>query len=104
MGGVEFLERFIEHIVPPHFRRIRHFGFLSTRSKNRTINQIREDLGDKTGEKQPKLTRAQVLQQRFGERSVLKCKSCGGELVLFLSYPSKRAPPVDYMHGLTDIA
>ncbi len=25
--GVEFLKRFVEHIVPPYFRRIRHFAF-----------------------------------------------------------------------------
>ena len=33
IDGVEFLDRFIDHIVPPYFRRIRYFGFLSTRNK-----------------------------------------------------------------------
>jgi hypothetical protein len=104
ISGVDFLERFIDHIVPPFFRRIRYFGFLSTRSKTHSIEQIREDLGVEIDDKKPQLTRAQVLQQRFGERSILNCKNCGGELVLFKSYPSKRAPPIDCMQGLTNIA
>lgn len=92
IGGVDFLKRFLDHIVPPYFRRIRHFGFLSTRNKNKSIDLIRDSLGAKTCENQLRLTRAQVLELRFGERSVLQCKSCGGELILFKSYPT-RAPP-----------
>ncbi len=30
---------------------------------------------------------------KFGKRSGLSCKDCGGELALILSYPGKRAPP-----------
>lgn len=104
IDGVEFLERFIDHIVPPYFRRIRYLGFLSTRNKRKSIEQIREYFGVKTSEKQPILTRAQVLAQKFGERSVLNCNSCGGELVLFKSYQSKRAPPIDYTKALKNIA
>ena len=104
IGGVEFLELFLDHIVPPYFRRIRHFGFLGTRNKNKSIDLIRHSLGAKTCEKQLRLTRAQVLELRFGERSVLQCKNCGGELILFKSYPANRAPPISPMHGLIGVA
>jgi hypothetical protein len=104
IGGVEFLERFLDHIVPPYFRRIRHFGFLSTRNKNKSIDLIRDSLGAKICENQLRLTRAQVLELRFGERSVLQCKSCGGELILFKSYPADRAPPISPVQGLTGVA
>jgi putative transposase len=30
----EFLRRFLLHVLPPRFVRIRHFGFLSTRSRS----------------------------------------------------------------------
>ena len=33
LAGVKFLERYIQHIVPPQFTRIRHYGFLSPRNK-----------------------------------------------------------------------
>jgi hypothetical protein len=90
--GVEFLERFIDHIVPPYFRRIRHMGFLSTRSKSKSLKTIRLALGDKT-ELPPKLSRAEILTLRFGERSLLLCRFCNSELILLESYARKQAAP-----------
>ncbi|MCW3808165.1 transposase, partial [Plebeiibacterium marinum] len=89
--GVEFLKRFIEHIVPPQFRRIRHLGFLSSRNKTSSLELLRKDLNVPINTN--KLSRAQVLEMKFGKRSLLNCKDCGGELALILSYPGKRAPP-----------
>ncbi len=96
IGGVEFLKRFIDHIVPPYFRRIRHLGFLSTRNKRESRKQILLCLG-KPVEENPKLSRAQVLELRFGERSQLKCRECGGELHLIETFARQRAPPEDAM-------
>jgi hypothetical protein len=31
---VEFVRRFLLHVLPPGFVRIRHFGFLSTRNRS----------------------------------------------------------------------
>lgn len=92
LPGEIFLARFIEHIVPPYFRRIRHYGFLSTRNKSEALGLARESL--KVEFVPPKLSRTEVLELRFGERSLLHCKSCGGELVLLSSYPKERAPPI----------
>lgn len=91
--GEEFLERFLDHIVPPYFRRIRHLGFLSTRSKKRALESIRKSL-QVNHKPRPRLTRAEVLAMRFGERSLLRCRECGGEMVVFETYQKKqRAPP-----------
>lgn len=90
--GVEFLERFLDHIVPAGFRRIRHLGFLSPRNKAVALENIREYL--MAGfTPLPRLTRAEVLTLRFGDRSVLQCKECGGELVILETYIRQRAPP-----------
>ena len=97
--GVEFLERFLDHIVPPYFRRIRHLGFLSTRSKKQSLGAIRESLGEKLVQPAP-LSRAQVLELCFGERSLLRCRDCGGELQLLEAYPKERAPPVNVKAGI----
>lgn len=94
ISGVEFLKRFIDHIVPPYFRRIRHLGFLSTRNKKQSLRNIRESLNRKINT-QPVLSRAEVLELRFGQRSLLQCKDCGGQLRLLETYPRQRAPPVD---------
>jgi hypothetical protein len=93
LTGVKFLERFLDHIVPPYFRRIRHLGFLSNRNKRNALAIIREQL--LAGFNVPKrLTRSQVLAARFGERSLLQCRECGGELLLLENYPKERAPPI----------
>lgn len=91
--GVEFLKRFLEHIVPPYFRRIRHLGFLSTRSKQKSLELIRNNL-DSYPDPLPALSRAQLLALRWGERSELKCKGCGGELQLWKTFLPKQAPPI----------
>lgn len=92
LTGVQFLERFLEHIVPPNFQRIRHLGFLSNRNKREAIEKIREQLLT-AYTIEPRLLRAEVLALRFGERSVLQCRECGGELLLIENYPKERAPP-----------
>ena len=80
ISGKEFLKRFLDHIVPPYFRRIRHLGFLNSRSKKQNLDRIRKSLGEDQHPEAP-LSRAQILELRFGERSLLKCKECGGELL-----------------------
>lgn len=92
--GIEFLERFLDHIVPPYFRRIRHLGFLSCRNKAESLECIRKEL-QPGYEPPPRLSRAEVLVLRFGERSVLQCRECGGTLSLLEVYPKERAPPAD---------
>ncbi len=96
--GVKFLERFLDHIVPPYFRRIRHLGFLSSRNKKQSLASIRESLGEKLAPAAP-LSRAQVLALCFGERSLLRCRDCGGELQLMETCPKDRAPPFNVMAG-----
>ncbi len=91
--GLEFLERFIQHIVPPYFRRIRHLGFLSSRNKAAAINAIRchFNLPDF---KPVKISRAEVLTERFGNHSLLHCRECGGQMVTIQKFDNPRAPPI----------
>lgn len=93
INGEAFLKRFSEHIVPPYFRRIRHLGFLSTRCKKNDMQAIRSSL-NLAFEVVEQLTRAQILELKFGERSLLQCKTCGGHLTVLKTYPKQRAPPV----------
>jgi hypothetical protein len=97
--GTEFLERFLDHIVSPYFRRIRHLGFLSTRSKKQSLEAIRKILGEELVQAAP-LSRAQVLELCFGERSQLRCRDCGGKLQLLENWPKERAPPVNVKAGI----
>ena len=41
----EFIRRFLLHVVPGSYMRIRHFGFLANRNKERDLGRCRELLG-----------------------------------------------------------
>ena len=52
LGAVEFLRRFLQHVLPDRFVRIRHFGFLANRSRKAKLALCREliagDIDDDT--------------------------------------------------------
>ncbi len=45
LDASEFIRRFLLHVLPPRYVRIRHFGFLASRSKGRDLPRCRELLG-----------------------------------------------------------
>ena len=45
ISAEKFIQRFLLHILPHGFMRIRHFGFLANRCKKENISKIREQLG-----------------------------------------------------------
>jgi hypothetical protein len=44
----EFLRRFLLHVVPRHFVRIRYYGFMANRSRTSNLSRARELIGDTT--------------------------------------------------------
>ena len=47
LSGVEFLRRFLLHVLPPGFMRVRHYGFLANRVRETKLTQIRDCLHQK---------------------------------------------------------
>lgn len=45
LSGTEFIKRFLGHVLPRYFTRIRHFGFLANRNRKKNINLLRGILG-----------------------------------------------------------
>jgi hypothetical protein len=45
LDGVEFVRRFLQHVLPAGFVRIRHFGFLANRCRDDKLARCRELLG-----------------------------------------------------------
>jgi hypothetical protein len=45
LDAEEFIRRFLLHVLPPGFRRIRYFGFLAPRAKHQALARCRELLG-----------------------------------------------------------
>lgn len=46
LDGLEFMRRFLQHVLPKGFTRIRHFGILGNRVRKQTLRRCRDLLGN----------------------------------------------------------
>jgi hypothetical protein len=72
----EFLRRFLLHVVPRGFMRIRHFGLLANRTRRGTLTRCRDLLGQPPLEDAPPESAA-VLLQRLTGIDLARCPACG---------------------------
>ena len=81
ISGVEFIRRFLMHVPPKRFVRIRHYGILGNRLKKKKLTLCRILLGCKQYlSKLKEMNTAQILSHLYGV-DVFSCKDCGGKLV-----------------------
>jgi hypothetical protein len=88
----EFMRRFLMHVLPKGFRRIRHFGFLANACRVEKLARIRAALAFPAPERaaKPEDYRERCAQLT-GERIDI-CPFCGGRMVDAGSWPH-RSPP-----------
>ncbi len=111
LDAVEFLRRFLLHVLPKGFVRIRHYGLCASRSVNTKLATARRLLEPDPLAESPPLadpsTDALSWWERFRDQTgidVMACPCCGGRLVRRLARPDElatgnitarpRAPPV----------
>ena len=88
ISGIEFIRRFLMHVPPKRFVRIRHYGLLCTRTKTRQLTLCRNLLGCKQYLSRLKsMETPQMLETLYGIK-VTVCKCCGGHL----GKPQQRIP------------
>lgn len=98
LPGEKFLRLFCMHILPPDFTRIRHYGFLSSASKRKSLAIIRASLNADPPCVTTKKPWQEIAFERMGIRPGI-CNCCGGKMVIIETIPNrfvpgKRAPPV----------
>jgi Putative transposase/Transposase zinc-binding domain len=72
----EFIRRFLLHVLPDGFMRIRHFGFLANRSKKQTLTRCRKLLKlDPASPAIPKQSAIELLRELTGI-DLSRCPSC----------------------------
>ena len=81
ISGEEFLRRFLMHVPPKRFVRIRHYGLLSSRNKGSKITLCRNLLGCKKYLSKLKDLDAPSIIRLLYNMDVCKCSSCGGKLI-----------------------
>ena len=88
ISGTEFIRRFLMHVPPKRFVRIRHYGLLCTRTKTKHLTLCRNLLGCKQYLSRLKdMDMPQMLETLYGIK-VTVCKCCGGHL----GKPQQRIP------------
>jgi Putative transposase/Transposase zinc-binding domain len=72
----EFIRRFLLHVLPEGFMRVRHFGFLANRSKKQALTQCRKLLGANPASLQSPSESAKDLLLRITGIDLSRCPCC----------------------------
>ena len=88
----EFIRRFLVHVLPHGFMRLRHYGFLANRHKARTLRRCRELLGQ-PADPPPRHPQSVVQwMQEVTGIDLTQCPHCGARPLVRLPLPPL-APP-----------
>ena len=92
----EFIRRFLIHVLPKSFHRIRHYGLLASTNRAANIAHARKLLDVPPPPKQPEMPKAAVDEPRVLPRP---CLCCGGRMMIIETFargcePKHRPSPV----------
>jgi hypothetical protein len=90
----EFLRRFLLHVLPNSFQRIRHYGLLSNRHRGENLTRCRELLGTPAPVPEPRQDYRDRIQQ-LGGHDLLLCPQCKSGKMLRID-PLRIAGPIQY--------
>ena len=90
----EFLRRFLLHVVPRGFMRIRHFGLLANRTRRATLTRCRTLLGQPPPDDVPRESVVGLMRRLTG-RDVARCPVCGEGRMQITALVVRLAPPPD---------
>ena len=76
LEAVEFIRRFLLHILPQGFMRIRHYGLFANRQRRAKLARCRELLAQPEPKVRPKESVAAMMRRITG-RDILACPHCG---------------------------
>jgi hypothetical protein len=73
--GVKFVQLFLQHVLPKRYIKIRHVGFLSTRSKKEDLLKIRKALKVDNPPVKEELSARELVIKTYGKDLSL-CPKC----------------------------
>jgi len=93
LSTIEFIRRFLIHVLPNGFHRIRHYGLLASAGRKANIAKIRMLLNAEPAKQEDPQT-AEVIPLTLRE----PCPDCGGPMRIVEIFrrgqkPQSRAPP-----------
>jgi hypothetical protein len=90
LGTHEFIRRFLIHVLPKGFHRIRHYGFLAGSARDERLAQARELLqapGTATGPEDEAAT-----DEATGSALATPCPCCGGRMIVVETFEAGCQP------------
>ncbi len=93
LSGVEFIRRFLMHVLPKGFVKIRHYGLLANRNKKTKLELSKKLTGSPTYQaKFEGLSMTEIVSILLG-KDINVCPACGkGQLRLTISLPPGSSP------------
>ena len=85
----EFIRRFLIHVLPDRFHRIRHYGLFANGQRASNLERIRTLLSI-APPSQPEPTAQQDDDQRILQ---FPCPACGGRMIIIDSFEPGADPP-----------
>lgn len=89
---IEFLRRLVEHVLPPRFVKIRHYGLYAATHADGLLTAAHGHLGQHPPVRDADRARWEDLLERLTGRDVRRCPACDAPLVR-IPLEQPRAPP-----------
>jgi hypothetical protein len=90
LGPHEFIRRFLIHVLPKGFHRIRHYGLFASAERRRNIAQVRELLGVPAPEPQGDDVAGE--EPAASKPLAPACPCCGGRMVIIETFERGATP------------
>ena len=75
LSGEEFLRRYEQHILPPRFCKIRHYGYLGNYKRKERVNEMLQHMNLPQHPKQLQISSTIRTIEKFGTDGLL-CRCC----------------------------
>lgn len=85
LDALKFIRRFLQHVLPKGFVKVRYFGFLATK-KRADLDYIKELIGKRLSRKSPSYPKK--------PQKIMTCPTCGHVLIFVCEIPRLRGPPL----------
>jgi hypothetical protein len=93
LDAAEFIRRFLMHVLPSGFHRIRHYGLFASPARTRNIDRARQLLA--TPAPSPEPSSAEADDGAQSPAAAHRCPCCGGRMIVietFEGVPPARSP------------
>ena len=88
LGTAEFIRRFLTHVLPKGFHRIRHYGLFASGARADNLSLMRTLLAMAA----PVFEQTQGKQGRCAWAPVRLCPCCGSRMLIIESFEGRRPP------------